>query len=223
MTTYTSNFNLEKIDYNTRGWHEKEYANLDIIDGVLEALQEATGVNQYYAVATGAASAYAVTYSPAVSAYVVGLVIQFKANHTNTGATTVDVNGLGAKTIQRNGSALTASSITSGAYVKAIYDGTQFQLIEPQDTSVTIADGSIGHAKLSTGHPTWDTSGNLAAAGKAAVSGNVTGNKLYEGVDGGTVRRVLTHLNPGVDSGRITFSTATPSGGAAGDIWFRYA
>ena len=52
-----------------------------------------------YAVATGAANAYAVTLNPAPTSYVDGMAISVKINVTNTGSSTLNINGLGAKNI----------------------------------------------------------------------------------------------------------------------------
>lgn len=81
-----------------------------------------------YAVATGSSNAYAITLTPAVTSYVAGQAFTFQANFTNTGAATLNVNSLGAKTIKREGSTdLRASDIANGQIVTVIYDGTNFQ------------------------------------------------------------------------------------------------
>jgi hypothetical protein len=54
-----------------------------------------------YATSTGAVNTYAITLSPAPTAYVAGQKFTFKANLANTGTATLNVNGLGAKTIKK--------------------------------------------------------------------------------------------------------------------------
>jgi len=82
-----------------------------------------------YAADTGAANAYVVTLSPVPSAYAAGMELVFKATSANTGASTVNVNSLGAKAIKHSdGTALDAGDIAAGAMVRIIYDGTNFQL-----------------------------------------------------------------------------------------------
>jgi len=62
-------------------------------------------------------------------AYWAGMTIRFKANTANTGAATININGLGAKSITKNGaSALDDNDISASQVVTLIYDGTQFQL-----------------------------------------------------------------------------------------------
>lgn len=67
---------------------------------------------------------------PALTAYAAGNTFSFVASGTNTGAVTLNIDGLGAKAITRDGSiALFANDITIGKVVTVIYDGTRFQLI----------------------------------------------------------------------------------------------
>jgi len=83
-----------------------------------------------YAADSGGSDAYAITLAPAITAYVTGQLFLFKANTINTGAATLNVNGLGAKTIKKNVSSdLATGDILAGQLVKVIYDGTNFQLV----------------------------------------------------------------------------------------------
>lgn len=83
-----------------------------------------------YAAAGGTGDALTLTLSPAPAAYAAGQEFRFKATATNTGAATIDVNSLGAKSIKRDGSsALAAGDITTGQMYSIRYDGTNFQLL----------------------------------------------------------------------------------------------
>jgi hypothetical protein len=84
--------------------------------------------------ASGASGTYAVTNSPpypsAASAYRTGQIYTFLANHTNPGASTLNVDGKGAKAITKDGAAaLSANDILVGQVVSVLYDGVNFQLI----------------------------------------------------------------------------------------------
>ena len=82
-----------------------------------------------YAADSGAANAYVVTLSPVLTQYVIGMPIRFKAINANTGAATVNINGLGVTPIKKNVSvALSAGNILAGQIITVIYDGTNFQL-----------------------------------------------------------------------------------------------
>ena len=83
-----------------------------------------------YAADTGAANAYAIALSPALTAQVEGLPLHFKAVNANTGASTLAVNGMAAKAIiMPDGSALTAGAIIAGQMITVIYTGTAFMLV----------------------------------------------------------------------------------------------
>lgn len=94
---------------------------------------EATNIQNgtYIYAADGEASdTYAITLTPAPTAYTAGMMINFKANTTNTGACTLNVNSLGAKSIKKNVSDdLDDGDISSGQIVTVIYDGTNFQMV----------------------------------------------------------------------------------------------
>ena len=85
---------------------------------------------------TGSADAYAIALTPAVTAYVAGQEFNFKAGATSTGASTLNVNGLGTKNIKkRNDQAIAAGDIEEDAIIKVLYDGTSFQMISQVGTS----------------------------------------------------------------------------------------
>lgn len=82
-----------------------------------------------YAADTGAADVYAVSLAPSIGAYAVGQKVIFKAANASTGASTLNVNALGAKAIKKNVSeALAADDILAGGIYEVVYDGTNFLL-----------------------------------------------------------------------------------------------
>lgn len=101
-------------------------------------LQNSAGA---YAAAGGSSNAYTLTLSPAPSAYAAGQVFAFKANHTNTGAATLNVNALGAKSIQKTDGAtnLAADDLVSGAIYLVTYDGTVFHLLGEKFDDANVA------------------------------------------------------------------------------------
>ena len=78
-----------------------------------------------YATASGSANAYSVTLNPAPTAYVDGMAVAVKINTTNTGASTLNVNGLGAKAIKRaNGLDVAAGMLKAGSIVTLRYNAS---------------------------------------------------------------------------------------------------
>lgn len=82
-----------------------------------------------YAIATGLANEYIATLTPALSKYQEGFSLRLKINVDNTGASTVNVNELGAKAIKKaNGADVTSGNLKSGSVYTIVYNGTNFIL-----------------------------------------------------------------------------------------------
>lgn len=93
-----------------------------------------------YATDTGSANVYAIALTPAITAYATGQKFTFKVLNANTGSSTLNVNALGTKAIQRyvNGSlqALSSNDILANMVVDVVYDGTRFLLLTPVATHI---------------------------------------------------------------------------------------
>ncbi len=78
----------------------------------------------------GVADAYTLTLNAGYAAYFAGMYVAAAFNATNTGAVTINVNGIGLQNIvDRGGNALNAGEIQSGGIYELRYDGTDFQLM----------------------------------------------------------------------------------------------
>ena len=89
-----------------------------------------------YAADAEASDTYVITLDPVPTAYVEGMMINFKANTANTGACTLNVNGLGAIALKKNVSAdLADNDIIADKIVTVIYDGTNFQVVSTLPTA----------------------------------------------------------------------------------------
>ena len=85
-----------------------------------------------YVATTGSANTYVANLSPSVTAYVAGQKFLLNINATNTGASTINFNAVGAKSIVKNGAtALQGGELVSGRLYTIIYDGTNFQVVNP--------------------------------------------------------------------------------------------
>jgi hypothetical protein len=94
-------------------------------------------VTLYGGVDTGSSNAYILNFTANFTAYTDGIVIYWIPANTNTSASTVNVNGLGAVAIKnQDGTSLTAGQIAAGRPVEMIYKSTGFVLIstEPVNT-----------------------------------------------------------------------------------------
>jgi hypothetical protein len=122
-----------------------------------------------YASATGT-DTIVLTLIPAITAYVSGQEFFFKAGGTNTGATTINVNAVGAvAVIDHDGNALVGGELEAGKFYSILYDGTSFRLPKGSDTPITtegdmvVGDASGEAVRLPIGTagqvPTVDASG----------------------------------------------------------------
>ncbi len=95
----------------------------------IQAQQIQTGELAYAADAE-ASDTYVIALTPSIIAYTAGMVIAFKANTKNTGPATINVNGAGAKAIEKvKGQALNSGDIQAAQFVILQYDGTAFQMV----------------------------------------------------------------------------------------------
>jgi hypothetical protein len=108
--------------------------DFQLITSVASATVLAETNFEHYGVDTGTANALVVTSpQPALTALSAGLVIHVDVANSNTAQATINVGGLGAKAIKRgNGGNLQTADLVGGTIAELVYDGTQFQLINPQ-------------------------------------------------------------------------------------------
>lgn len=164
---------------------------------------------------------YVITVSPAPAAYTSFLFLAFKATHANTGAATIKINSLLAKTIKAiDGSPMEAGDIENGAVVVLWYDGTDFFLISGNDRAARAGDTYTGTHDFSNATqvvlPAATSIGNVSAAEIAQLDGvagnvqnqidNITGSLLPGKVDkvGGTAQDLSLIGNPTAPSPAIS-------------------
>lgn len=211
----TDNFGFNLINFASQTWHTDEYDNWRKLDSLLTG----TASPVPFAADTGAVNAIVADYTPAITSYTSGLILAFRPMLTNTNSiVTINVNGLGLKYIEHQAAGLPIGAIVANGYVKVVYNGIYFELLEPKIIDTTPADGSITPAKLTTGHPTWDGSGNLTETNNITAGGFVKAADVKSSTD----QIFFRQADASFVSGTITFSTADPSGGNNGDIWLKY-
>jgi|GEM_PF-7097479 len=102
----------------------------------------------WYVAGGGTAQAQTATLSPAVAALSNGLMVSWLPTAANSAAApTLAVNGLTAKPITKLGTtALVANDLTTAAIAIAVYDGTEFQLQNPQTTTTGLTQETLVYA-----------------------------------------------------------------------------
>lgn len=136
----------------------------------------------------GSANVHTLTYTVAPAAYVSGDCYTFIAGFTNSGATTLNVNGLGAKAVKVGSAALTGNEIKAGQVVIACYDGTNFQLTTGNFLVGLIAPVTTGAITQvltggGTGPTTWSTVTGPLTIGGGALAITIP-NASFLGGDG---------------------------------------
>ena len=146
----------------------------------------------FLGVDSGTANAIEITLTDPRTSYQDGDQISWKATNTNTGASTIDIDSVGAVTIvNSDGSALAAGDVAAGLYYTAIFDSTnnRWQMLgasaaalaaaddrvtwasewatQPEDTLVSVAAGGDGASDYSALH--WAAKAS-ASAGAASTS-----------------------------------------------------
>jgi len=141
----------------------------DVTQWTVDNVSGASEVSVQWLTVTGTDTLIATPQS-AVTSYQAQQIFLFYAENTNTTAVTINISGLGAKSITKNGSvALVAGDIVANAIQQINYDGTRFQLqTVPAGTYLNKADGGT-------------VSGNVSFTGTAAFSGITnTGLKISD-------------------------------------------
>lgn len=124
---------------------------------------------------TGVAGVDTITASvTGLAAYATGQTFRFVSAGANTGAVTLKLNGLVAKTVAKWGAlALSAGDIASGAVVEVVYDGTNFQLlgVSRSDASPIVVDDSDATKvlRMSLGNLTTATTRTLTLQDKSGI------------------------------------------------------
>lgn len=138
-----------------------------------------------YATDAGGDDTYSVTLDPVPAAYYAGMEVNFKPTTANTGACTLDVNGLGAKTIKKNVSSdLATGDILAGQMVKVIYDGTNFQLVSLKPEQTFIAPRTDTVASSATPSINTDTTDIFTVTALATAITSMTTNLTGAPVNG---------------------------------------
>lgn len=183
-----------------------------------------------YALSTGSSTAYVVTLSPAPVSLSTGQVVSFKA-HTSSGtASTLNVNGLGAKSLVKmtstGTSTLAIGDLGTSMVVVSEYNGNEFQIINP------VANAPVAAQLYKSGTTTRDSStasGNQTIAHGLGVTPrriSITANRngvlqpafSYGTYDGTTIANTYvvgsagTGASGGVSSGNIITAVYNTSG-----------
>jgi len=104
-----------------------------------------------YAASSAGSDDYAITLVPAIAAYTTGQIVQFEADVANTGASTLNINGIGAIAIKKNHDQdLADNDIEAGQIVTVVYDGTNFQMQSQLANATSLSAASQAEQEAAT-------------------------------------------------------------------------
>ncbi len=150
-------------------------------------------LGNYCGTVSGTANVLIATSPANIGNLTEGLAISFKAAASNTGPATINVDGLGAVSLTKNGtSALAAGDLAAGVIYTAQYDGDGFQVLNVRQTSSVSSIGlTYSNLKIQvTSSSTLDITANEVVlkdgSGNPYIASNVslTNNLSSTGVNG---------------------------------------
>lgn len=145
--------------------------------------------------------------SPVITAYAANQFFRFIPAATNTGATTINIDALGAKNIFSNGAACVGGELVIGVPVGIFYDGTQFNVMGAALVSSTTFT-LTGCTTAPTYAGKWTKRDNVVTLSFPALFASGTSNATTK-----TLTGMPASIRP---SGAINFSGfASDNGGAA--------
>lgn len=128
--------------------------NTDIAVGTSNKFVTQTGLQksvEKYAEDAGSTDAYVITLTPVPTSYATGMMIIFRANTANTGTATLNVNGLGAKTIVTGVSTtLATGDVATSQLASVVYNGTNFVLQSPKTMQASNGTATISSSTTVT-------------------------------------------------------------------------
>ena len=148
--------------------------------------------------------------TPALTAYAAGNLFSFVVANTNTGAVTINIDGVGSKSITRTGSTpLVAGDMVAGQVAVIEYDGTRFQLLNGNSFTNLLVSGTLTYGGVTLTNAVTGT-GKMMLDTSPTVNNPTVTNYVESVVAIGTVTttNTLSLTNGTVQTATLTASTA---------------
>lgn len=123
-------------------------AAIEEVDGDVKVIEDARTIEKSVYTTAGTTTTYTIS-ATGFTVYATGNRFWVRANATNTGAATINVESVGSKNIKRYDGAgviqdLAADDFAAGSEYLLHYDGTQFVIISERLTKATFTDATTG-------------------------------------------------------------------------------
>ena len=163
------------------------------------------GVPDDAVTSTGSANAYVVTYSPVPTALFTGHLYKWITNFAVTGSATVNINGLGAKTLKKlGGTNLGTGDLGSAQVVTCVYDGTNCQITSQLATSASGVSSVATSGQVCGGTITTTGTISLCSQTNNTVIANISGSSAAPAATGVPVVTSLGIGSTSAASGTFT-------------------
>jgi hypothetical protein len=148
------------------------------------------------------------TVSPTLTAYTAGQVFSFVVAATNTGAVTLNVDSIGAKSVTRTGAvALVAGDMVIGQIAVVEYDGTRFQLLGGNSFTDLKVSGTLGVTGITT-----VAAGSAALPSIVSTTGTADTGQWFPAADTIAYSTTGTERVRITSTGNVGIGTSSPSG-----------
>lgn len=173
----------------------------------------------YAGVDTGSVNAYVVNFNANFTAYADGISFFWIPSNTNTGASTINVNGIGPVAIvQQSGQPLLSGQIQANQFVQLIYRGTGFVFVGPTSGSFTVTLTGVTVTTTGTAH--WTKNGRLVTLVLPTLFGTSNSTtKSYTGLPSTLWPAFDTRLvTTGINNSGSALEVINTSIGAGSDV-----
>lgn len=172
-------------------------ANFGAVANEINAFENSVQSGTPFGIDSGLANAYVVAGIPTPSVLASGATINFIALHTNTGASTLNLNGYGIITLTGPGGVtLQPNQILAGQLVTAVYDGTKFQMVSQQGT----IGGTVSSVGLSVPSFLSVSGSPITLSGTLAVGYSGTALPIANGGTNATTQQAAINSLTGAQS-----------------------
>jgi len=166
-----------------------------------------------YAVASGT-DTYTATIAPAITAYAAGQMFHLNFTNANTGASTINLNSLGAKNIVDSAGSAVSAGTLSGV-VSVIYNGTNFQVLSGNASSSGLKKSQTIYFTHSTLNPADGLNYFFAVPGSTAATSTGVLRRKFAMLTG-YIYEIVCHISISTTLGTTEQSTVKLNNKTAG-------